>query len=437
MTPARGHDDHGLDALSRSINRPSITLAAVVLALMLGALRPPFLDYLRPVGDFYIALLHICVLPFLLATIPLAVRSAMASGSAPGVIRALSLWVLVMLAGVAALSVVVPSLFFAYARPDEATIAHVGALIGRSAEKIDVEFALDARQPPAAAGASGLMALIPTNIFASLSADDSVRVLVFAALFGVAMVLAERRSGTSIFNALRHIQTVCVLIFDWFNLLVPIGIVALIAPQVALLGPDAFTALKLFAYPFLATSALLLLAALAVSALALRARPARIFSALVKPVMLGASTRNSLICVPLALDTLEKDLKLPKEPCELYLPIGVATLRIGAIPYFIIATLFVGLLMGREFSPGELALLGVFAVGASFATIGVGGLAALAPLAIVLRPFGLSYEIAVPLMLIVDPLAEIVRTMLNVGLNCMIPSLAAGRRFAPDAGEGG
>ena len=435
MTLARGHNK--LDALSRSINRPSITLAAVGLALILGALRPPFLDYLRPVGDFYVALLHICVLPFLLATIPLAVRSAMASGSAPGVIRSLSLWVLLMLAAVAAVSVVVPSLFLAYAAPDEGTIAHIGALIGRSADKIDVEFAIDARQPAAAAaGDLGIMALIPTNIFASLSANDSVRVLVFAALFGVAMVLAERRSGHSIFDALRHIQAVCALIFDWFNLLVPIGIVALIAPQVALLGPDAFTALKLFAYPFLATSALLLAAALAVSALALHARPARVFSALVKPVMLGASTRNSLICVPLALDTLESDLKVPKEPCELYLPIGVATLRIGTIPYFAIATLFIGVLMGREFSLSELGLLGFLAAGASFATIGVGGLAALAPLAIVLRPFGLSYEIAVPLMLIVDPLAEIVRTMLNVGINCMIPSLAAGRRFAASASEG-
>ncbi|HKA34259.1 MAG TPA: cation:dicarboxylase symporter family transporter [Candidatus Binatia bacterium] len=418
--------DTGLSALSRSINRTPITLGAVVLALILGALRPPFLDYLRPVGDFYVALLHICVLPFLLVTIPLAVRSAMASGSAPGVVRSLSFWVLVMLAGVAAVSVIIPRLIFAYAAPDEGTIARIGALIGRSADKIDVEFAIDARQPAAAAGDdSGILALIPTNIFASLSANDSVRVLVFAALFGVAMVLAERRSGHSIFDALRHIQAVCVLIFGWFNLLVPIGIVALIAPQVALLGPDAFTALKLFAYPFLATAAVLLAAALIVSALALRARPVRIFGALVKPVMLGASTRNSLVCVPLALETLENDLKLPKEPCELYVPIGIATLRVGAIPYFAIATLFVGLLMGREFSVSELGLLAVLAAAASFATIGVSGLAALAPLAIVLRPFGLSYEIAVPLMLIVDPLAEIVRTMLNVGVNCMIPALAA------------
>lgn len=49
------------------------------------------------------------------------------------------------------------------------------------------------------------------------------------------------------------------------------------------------------------------------------------------------------------------------------------------------------------------------------------------PLAIVLRPFGLSYEVAVPLMIIIDPLADMVRTMLNVSINCMIPSLAGGR----------
>src|SRR5215813_3322277 len=110
--------DNSLKALARSINQPGITLAAVVLALVLGALRLPFLQYLRPVGDFYIALLQICVLPFLLATIPLAVRSAMASGSAPGVLRSLLFWVLITLAAVAALSVIIPSLFFDYSAPD-------------------------------------------------------------------------------------------------------------------------------------------------------------------------------------------------------------------------------------------------------------------------------------------------------------------------------
>ena len=417
-----------LRALSRSINRPAITLTAIALALLLGAMRLPFLQYLRPVGDFYIALLQICVLPFLLATIPLAVRSAMASGSAPGVLRSLLFWMLITLFAVTAVSVIIPSLFFGYAVVDERMITNIGALLGRSTDSIDVEFAIDARHTAEIKSAPdfGIFALVPTNIFASLSSNDSVRVLVFAAIFGVGMVLTERQSGHSIFDALRHIQAVCAMIFDWFSLLVPIGIVALVSPQVALLGPDAFTALTLFAYPFLITGALLLLAGPGLCAVALHASPANVFGALLKPVMLAASTRNSLICVPLALETLKNDMKVKDEPCDLYIPIGIATIRFGTILYFVIATLFVGILMGRQFSLIDLCLLAVFSVAASFATIGVSGLAALAPLAIVLRPFGLSYEVAVPLMIMIDPVADMVRTMLNVELNCMIPTLAGG-----------
>jgi proton glutamate symport protein len=432
-TATASGSDNSLKALSRSINRPSITLGAIVLALVLGAMRLPFLQYLRPVGDFYIALLQICVLPFLLATIPLAVRSAMASGSAPGVLRSLLFWVLMTLVAVAAVSTLIPSLFFGYAAPDEQMITKIGTLLGRSADTVDVEFAIDARHAAEIKGAaeSGILALIPTNIFASLSSNDSVRVLVFAAIFGVGMVLTERQSGHSIFDALRHIQAVCALIFDWFSLLVPIGIVALVAPQVARLGSDAFTALTLFAYPFLATGALLLLASPMLCAFALRASVAGVFGVLLKPLMLAASTRNSLICVPLALETLKHDLKVQDEPCDLYIPIGIATIRFGTILYFVIATLFMGILMGRHFTPMDLGLLAFFAVAASFATIGVSGIAALAPLAIVLRPFGLSYEVAVPLMIIIDPLADMVRTMLNVGINCMIPTLAGGRAPLP------
>ena len=81
-----------LKTLSQSINRPAVTLAAIVIALVLGAMRLPILEYLRPLGDFYIALLKICVLPFLLSTIPLAVRSAMVGGTAGRTIRSLIVW---------------------------------------------------------------------------------------------------------------------------------------------------------------------------------------------------------------------------------------------------------------------------------------------------------------------------------------------------------
>ena len=53
-------------------------------------------------------------------------------------------------------------------------------------------------------GETGIFSVIPTNIFAALSSNDSVRVLIFAVIFGIGMVMTERQSGHSIFGALRH-----------------------------------------------------------------------------------------------------------------------------------------------------------------------------------------------------------------------------------------
>ena len=131
-----------------------------------------------------------------------------------------------------------------------------------------------------------------------------------------------------------------------------------------------------------------------------------------------------------SLEALKDDLKIKRETCDLFIPLGFATIRFGTIVYFIVATAFMGTLMGRPFGLADLGLVAAFSIAASFATLGLNGLAALAPLAVVLRPFGLSYEVAVPLMIIIDPLAELVRVMLNVAINCMIPILAT-RQEAP------
>jgi Na+/H+-dicarboxylate symporter len=124
--------------------------------------------------------------------------------------------------------------------------------------------------------------------------------------------------------------------------------------------------------------------------------------------------------------------------CDMFIPVGFATLRFGTILYFIIATLFMGTLMGRSFGTLDLLMIAVLATGASFATLGVTGLAALAPLAAVLLPFGLSYELAVPLIVIIDPVANMLRVMVNIAVNSAIPVLVGRHRpvadLAPAAG---
>jgi Na+/H+-dicarboxylate symporter len=418
-----------LAKVSSTINRPSVSITAVVLGIWLGTMRFPFLQYLRPLGDFYVGLLQMCVLPFLLATIPLAVRSALTSGTGGTIGRRLGIWLLVTVSVVALLSVFVPASIFKFMPLDESTSSRIGTLVGASTDRVDIEFDLNlelsgsGRKPD-----SGILSIVPTNIFSALSSNDSLRVIVFAVIFGLGMVMCERRSGTSIFSALRHIQSVCIMIFDWFNLLVPIGIVALIAPQIALLGPDVFSVLTPFVYAYLTVSALLLLMPIVVMAAALRLDPRIVFAKMLRPLALVIATRNALVCAPTTLETLKDELRVPGEPCELYIPIGFVVMRFGPMVHFATSTLFIGYLLGRSFDIYDLSMVAALSVMASFATIGISGVAGLAPMAAVLRPFGLSYELALPLMVILDPIAAMVRAVMNVSLNSQIPVLAAAKK---------
>jgi Na+/H+-dicarboxylate symporter len=415
-------------ALSKVINRPSVSISAVVFAIWLGVMNFSFLKYLQPLGDVYVGLMQMCVLPFLLSTIPLAVRSALTSGTGGKVMARLVIWLVVTAAVVGIIAVLVPRTFFSVMPLDHSVSSRIGALFGASTDRVDIELAVNP-DPAVSAGSqreSGLLAIIPTNIFAALSSNDSLRVIVFAVIFGAGMVLSERRSGTSIFSALKHIQAVCILIFEWFNLLVPIGIIALVAPQIARLGPDVYAVLAPFVYAFIATSVLLLILPVAVISLRLRLVPAFVFGRILNPLTLAIATRNALICAPVALETLKDELGTSPEPCDLFIPMGFAVIRFGNIVHFATATLFIGYLMGRPFSGLDLILVAALSIMASFATIGIAGIAGLAPLAAVLRPFGLSYELALPLLVIVDPIAGMIRAMLNVALNMAIPVLASG-----------
>jgi proton glutamate symport protein len=282
-----------------------------------------------------------------------------------------------------------------------------------------------------ALGAMRLVALVPSNIFAALSANDSVKVLVFAAILGLAMATTERRSGNSFFEALSQLREVFTVIFDWLNLFVPIGIVALIAPEVAVIGSDIYAVLARFMYVFLGASAAVLIASIVLVAVALRLHLSVTFANLLRPLMIAIATRNSLACIPISVETMVKDLSAAREPCELFIPLGLATFRFGTMLFFAIATIFIGALLGRSFSLADTILVAVYSVIASFATLGLSGAVALAPLASVLRPFGLSYELAFPILVIVDPIVHMIRIMLNVAVNCVIPALAAGPQSEP------
>jgi proton glutamate symport protein len=117
---------------------------------------------------------------------------------------------------------------------------------------------------------------------------------------------------------------------------------------------------------------------------------------------------------------MTQDLKADEKTAALLIPMSFATLRFGTIIYFIVSTIFAAALLGVNFDAFDLAKLGLLSIVASFVTLGSTGLATLIPLAGIMRSFGLSYELALPLLVVVDPIANMLRVMVNVAVNCAL-----------------
>ena len=319
-----------VEALAYFSSQPVVIFTSLAIALVIGVTRRPEVQYLKPAGDFYVALLQMCVLPFLLATIPLAVRSAISSGGGRDVAARLLGWLFVTTFVISLFATLASQAIFALAPIDHDALAKMGVLVSASSNYSDIEFALDPERTAAGSPVlfSGLLSVIPDNVFAALASNDSMRVLVFATIFGVGMVFSEKRSGYSVFGALAHIQEVCVLIFDWFGVLVPLGIIVLVAPQIALLNSSAYAVLGLFCSAVLVVSGIVLLAVALTVSFVLRIPVGASMTSMLGPIMLGAATRNTLVCIPSSLEALAGQLRLRREPCELYVPIGFALVRI-------------------------------------------------------------------------------------------------------------
>ena len=107
----------------------------------------------------------------------------------------------------------------------------MGVIVGGAVGKVDLVFSLDSGVAGKAVSGPDIFSVVPSNIFSALSSDDTIRVLVFAAIFGLALTLCERRTGRSIFPALQSLHDACLLLFQSLNVALPIGIIALLAPQ--------------------------------------------------------------------------------------------------------------------------------------------------------------------------------------------------------------
>jgi Na+/H+-dicarboxylate symporter len=415
-------------SLGEIASHPAVAVASIVLGLALGRLVPACAAPLALVGDVYIGLSKMVVLPFLFAAVIFSLRKVLRD---PGIVTALprvllafcAAYAAAVLCGLASALLVEPGRNL----PD-ATLLAMGRLsdaLGNSREA----FPLYGTEAASKAGALRelVQALIPVNLFASLAQGDTLKVMSFCLLFGVASGRVHNAGAESFSEILETIYRTCQILIGWFNQFIPLVLFAIMADAAARTGLGPLRAMGKFLLAFFAAA--LVATALALGALRwASARPLRdVLRSQRDTILMAIATQSSSACMPTMIRGLVEGLGFRRERVELMVPMATALVRVGLTLYLVVAALFLAQLYEVPLGPAQLALLAGAAALTGLASTGTTGVVGIALASGLCASFGIPFEAAFPLFVAVDPLCDVVRTVVLVLMDNAFAAISAGR----------
>lgn len=381
----------------------------VLLGLLLGALTGPLLGehaaLLEPVGDAFIALIKMLVVPLIFVSIVAGISSVGDMGrmgrmgsKTVGLYLATTLGAILI--GLAAAAILRPGVGVALAATDRAPTDYA---------------------PPGLA--ETLLQLIPENPFAAFSSGDTLQVIVFSILFGIALSSVGSR-GRPVIRLVESLSAVIFRLTDMVIALAPFGVYALIAVTTAEYGLSVLLPLgKLIMAVYAACLLHVILSLGGLLLLVARVDPIQFLRGILEAQIIAFSTTTAAGTLPVTMACARENLGVSREVSGFVLPIGTTINMDGTAIYQTVAAVFLAQAYAVELAAVDYATIGATALLASVGTAAIpaGGLMVLS---IVLLSVGLPLE-GIALIAGIDRVLDMVRTATNVTGDAAVSVLVA------------
>ncbi len=403
--------------IQKFILNPWVILACLVIGFSLGWALPSVGLKLAVVGDIYVDLLKMIVLPFMVSAIVFSVQKLMHEGGAGPIAGR----VVVAFAGFSVVAAFVGILTISMTQPgsnlSDTTLATFSRIVGEDLSSTDTPmnlYGVDVDVKKGKTLEEVVLSLIPSNIFEALAKGETLKALIFSLMFGMALSYVPNRIAGGLSQTLETVYQTCQTLTRWLNFPLPVVLVCMAASQIAKSGIEPLQAMANFVLAFGAASVICLMLAVLVIWKRGNASLRETLDALREPFALAIATSSSVTCMPAMIESLVQRLSFAKARVELLVPLSVSMLRVGPILYYACATLFIAQLYGRNLEAHELALLLAASVLAGFASAGMTGLVTLSLTSMACGYLGLPFEATFILFLAVDPVCDILRTLVLV-----------------------
>ena len=222
----------------------------------------------------------------------------------------------------------------------------------------------------------------------------------------------QASEARSLIELLGSLQAVCMTVVKWAMLLAPLAVFGLTTKMVASVGLDSLVGLGAYVGTVLTALFLIMVFYLALVFFIGKRNPIAFIKTTFNTQLLAFSTSSSAAVMPLSIQTAEEGLKIKPSISQFVIPLGTTINMAGTAAYQMIATVFLAQVFQIELNTGQLALVGITAIGASVGSPGAPGVG-IVILATILRSVGIPLS-GTALIIAVDRILDMSRTSVNV-----------------------
>jgi DAACS family dicarboxylate/amino acid:cation (Na+ or H+) symporter len=356
----------------------------------------------EPVGQIFLRLLFMLVIPLVLSALALAVAEL-------GDLRQLGR----IGAKTLAYTVVVSAIAVAIGVGLVNLIEPGRGLPDAVTEKLREGAPAPASSAVGKTGVDFLVSLVPSNVVRAMSEGDMLALMVFAVIFGVGLALTPGEPARRLEETLRGLFEVTMRLLAMVIRVAPIGVACLVFTLATRMGLEVFRQLAVYVGVVLAGLALQQFGVYSASVSWLGGmRPREFFRGAWPATLTAFSTASSSATLPTALWVAEHQLRLPARVSRFVLTIGSTANQNGTALFEGVTVLFLAQVFGVDLTLGQQITVAFICVLGGIGTAGVPA-GSIPVVAMILGIVGVPPE-SIAIVLGVDRLLDMCRTAVNV-----------------------
>lgn len=254
--------------------------------------------------------------------------------------------------------------------------------------------------------------LIPVSLAKAELSGNILAFVILAIFAGVALINLKEEQSKPLIDLAKSLQAFSMKIVEWAMKLAPYAVFGLICSITIKIGFDAISSMLMYVFTVILGLFLVLCFYLSIVYLVSKMKPMEFLEKIKEVQLMAFSTSSSAAVMPLSIKIAEEKLNISPSISKFVIPLGSTINMDGTAIYQACAAIFLAQVFAIELSFFELFILAITTVGASIGTPSTPGVGIII-LATILESIGVPIE-GIALILGVDRILDMCRTTVNV-----------------------